>query len=80
MQWRKLPAAVQLLGIGWYVAACIVAGVLVGLGVDTLVDSEPLFTMLGLFLGLATAGYGGYRMIMDFLGSQQQGPKGPEDR
>lgn len=72
MQWRRLPAAIQLFGIGWYFAACIVIGIVGGLVLDSVLDIAPLFTMLGLFLGLATAGYGGYRMLMEFLRSGRE--------
>ena len=65
---RNLPPALQLIGIGWYFATCIVLGVLGGLWVDDQVDIRPLFTLLGVGLGLLTAGYGGYRMLRDFLG------------
>lgn len=78
MQWGKLPAAVQLLGIGWYFAACIVIGIVSGVVLDSVAGTSPLFSMLGLFLGLATAGYGGYRMLKEFLGNRRagQGPGG----
>ncbi len=63
----NLPPALGFIGIGWYVAACIVLGVLAGLWLDGQADTKPLFTLLGLALGLASAGYGGYRMLMDVL-------------
>lgn len=65
---RNLPPALQLIGIGWYFATCIVLGVLGGLWLDDQADTRPLFTLLGVGLGLLTAGYGGYRMIRDVLG------------
>lgn len=65
---RNLPPALQLIGIGWYFATCIVLGVLGGLWLDDRADTRPLFTLLGVGLGLLTAGYGGYRMLRDFLG------------
>ncbi len=64
---KDLPPALGLIGIGWYVAACIVLGVLAGLWLDGQADTKPLFALLGLGLGLAAAGYGGYRMLMDVL-------------
>jgi len=70
MEWKRLPAAVQLLGIGWYFAGCIVIGIFGGVILDSLFDTSPLFSMLGLFVGLATAAYGGYRMLVDFLRHQ----------
>lgn len=70
MEWKRLPAAVQLLGVGWYFAGCIVSGIVGGVILDSLFDTSPLFSMLGLFVGLATAAYGGYRMLVEFLRGQ----------
>lgn len=64
---EKLPPALGLIGIGWYVAFCIILGVLAGLWLDEQAGTKPLFTLLGLGLGLASAGYGAYRMLMDVL-------------
>jgi hypothetical protein len=45
------PAA-RLTGIGTYVALCIVLGTLGGRWLDGQFDTEPLLTVVGLFLGL----------------------------
>ena len=63
----NLPPAFGLIGIGWYVATCIVLGVLAGLWLDGQADTKPLFALLGLGLGLAAAGYGGYRLLQNVL-------------
>lgn len=63
----KLPPALGLIGIGWYIATCIVMGTLAGLWLDGQTDTRPVFTLLGIALGLITAGYGGYRLLMDAL-------------
>jgi F0F1-type ATP synthase assembly protein I len=60
------PAA-QLTGIGWFVGAAILAGVFGGRWVDELTGAEPLFTLAGVFLGLAVALVGAVRMLMQFL-------------
>ncbi len=65
---NRLPPAVRLLGLGWYVAFCIVAGTVGGLFLDGAADTRPLFTMLGLFLGLLVALVGGYIMLLEALG------------
>jgi F0F1-type ATP synthase assembly protein I len=67
-----------LLGIGWYFAVCIVGGILGGLLLDNWLGTEPLFTMLGLFLGLAFAAYGGYKALMRVMATTSDTPKGPE--
>jgi Putative F0F1-ATPase subunit Ca2+/Mg2+ transporter len=62
-----LPAALRLIGIGWYVAFCIAAGVGGGVWLDDRFGLSPLLTLTGLFLGLLLAFWGGYRMLMDVL-------------
>ncbi len=64
-----LPPAARLIGIGWYFAICVVGGVVGGYLLDQVTGTAPLLTMLGLFAGLAIACYGGYRMLMDVLGT-----------
>jgi F0F1-type ATP synthase assembly protein I len=74
-RWRlvvnRLPPAARLIGIGWYFAVCIVLGVVGGVLLDRVADTAPLLTLLGLLLGLVAAFYGGYRMLMDVLGTNQ---------
>lgn len=70
-----LPPAARLIGIGWYFAICIVGGVMGGYLLDQVLGIAPLLTMLGLFGGLGLAGYGGYRMLMDVLGTSKSSSK-----
>jgi len=65
---NHLPAAARLIGIGWYFALCIVIGVVGGVLLDRVAGTAPLLTLLGMLLGLLTAFYGGYRMLMDVIG------------
>ncbi len=69
---NRLPPAGRLIGIGWYFAICIVAGIVGGLFLDRVAGTTPLMTLLGLLLGLVVAFYGGYRMLMDVLIEQQR--------
>lgn len=62
-----LPAAVRLVGIGWYVAICIAGGVGGGVWLDRRFDIAPILTLVGLFVGLAMAFYGGYVMLTDVI-------------
>ena len=64
------PPALRLLGIGWYFALCITLGVGGGVWLDSQLGITPLFTFAGLFLGMAAAFYGGYRMIMEYVLNQ----------
>ena len=55
------------MGIGWYLALCIVGGALGGWRLDELVGSSPVFLLLGLLLGVVVVIYGTYRMIQAFI-------------
>lgn len=70
-----LPPAMRLIGIGWYVAICIIAGVGGGVWLDRRFDLSPLLTMVGLFIGLAMAFVGGYQMLADVLAAVGQKEK-----
>ena len=63
----SLPAAFRLVGIGWYVALCIALGVGSGVWLDRRFDLTPVLTLVGLFLGLGLAFYGGYLMLLDVI-------------
>jgi len=64
----RFPPALRLMGIGWYFALCISLGIGGGVWLDSQLGISPLFTMLGLGLGLISAFVGGYRMLMEALG------------
>jgi len=61
-------AALRLVGIGFYIAGCIILGVVLGVWLDRKIDVSPLFTLLGLGVGLFAAFYGTYRMVLPALG------------
>ena len=67
---RQWPPAMQLMGIGWYVATCIVLGVVGGVLLDGELGTGFILTLVGLALGLASAGWGGYRMLQDLFAAQ----------
>jgi F0F1-type ATP synthase assembly protein I len=68
----RLPPAVRLLGIGWYFALCIVVGIVGGVLLDRQVGKDHIFTLIGLFLGLILAFFGGYVMLLEELGLRQR--------
>jgi F0F1-type ATP synthase assembly protein I len=68
----RLPPAVRLLGIGWYFALCIVLGIVGGVLLDRQVGKDHIFTLIGLFLGLILAFFGGYTMLREELGLRQR--------
>lgn len=63
--------ALRLTGLGWYVAACIVIGVVGGVALDKLLGLEPLFTLLGTLLGTLAAFYGLFKMIQPLVRPEQ---------
>ncbi len=52
----EAPSWQKLLGIGAVVAVTLVAGILLGLLVDSLAGTTPVFLFVGLLVGLAAAG------------------------
>lgn len=59
--------AVRLTGLGWYVALCIVFGVVGGLALDGLLETKPLFMLLGILLGSVVAFWGLYKMVQPLM-------------
>jgi hypothetical protein len=68
----RLPPVIRLLGIGWYFAFCIIAGIVGGVLLDRQVEKDHVFTLLGLFLGLVLAFFGGYIMLIEELGLRRR--------
>lgn len=62
--------ALRLLGLGWYVATCLVVGVLAGVFLDQRLETKPLFTLLGVLLGTFAGFYGLYKMVRPLLNSE----------
>lgn len=63
---RRLVAW-QLLGLGWYVALCVAAGAAGGIWLDGRLGIRPVFTLLGVLLGIFAAFYGLYKMVKPLL-------------
>ena len=59
--------ALRLTGLGWYIALCVVAGILIGIGLDKVTGLSPLFTLIGIVLGSVAAFWGVYKMILPVL-------------
>ena len=67
-----LGLALRLLGLGWYVALCIILGVGAGLWLDRRLDTLPLFTLIGVVLGSVLAFYGMYKMVVPLLSGDKK--------
>jgi ATP synthase protein I len=64
---NRWAAALRLTGIGFYIVACILIGLFAGLWLDKKLETNHLFIILGLVLGLAVAVFGVYRMIRPLM-------------
>lgn len=64
---QRLSPAIQLLGLGSYVATCIAGGAIGGYFLDEALGTGRILTLAGLALGLVMAFWGGYRMLMDTI-------------
>ena len=64
-------AALRLTGVGFFVAASIILGVLGGRWLDGKLNSEPLWTIVGLILGIVVAFYGVYVMVRPFIDNRR---------
>jgi F0F1-type ATP synthase assembly protein I len=69
----------SLLGIGWYFAVSIIGGMLGGLLLDGWLDTKPLFTLIGLALGLVVAFYGGFKALMQVTSQSSTKTKGTDE-
>lgn len=64
---KQWATALRLVGVGWYVAACIVLGLVAGIWLDSVVHTRVVFTLIGLFSGLGLAAFGVYRALLPLL-------------
>ena len=67
---KRWVGAIRLLGIGWYIVACIILGTLGGHWIGQKlggVSNEIILTIVGLILGLIVAFVGVYRMVKSTL-------------
>ena len=70
MPWWAL--ALRITGLGWYVAFCIILGVVGGLWLDGRLNTTPAFTLVGTVLGTVVAFYGMYKLTSEFLKEQDR--------
>ena len=64
----KRALAFRMLGIGWHIAFSLILGTLGGYWLDSHLDNDfPIFTLVGVTLGLAVAMGGLYLMIRPLM-------------
>ena len=71
--------ALRLLGLGWYVAICIVVGAVGGVWLDKLSGLTPLFTLSGVLFGTVAAFYGLYKMVIPLFNNDSTSGKSGSD-
>lgn len=64
-------AALRLTGVGFFIGGCIVLGVLGGRWLDGKFSSGPVWTIVGLVLGIVVAFHGVYNMLQPFISNKQ---------
>lgn len=57
------PKGTELLGLGIFIAGAFVLPLVVGLAVDALLHTTPLFLFLGALIGIVAAGAGLYSRL-----------------
>ena len=67
----RWAAALRLVGVGFFIGGSILLGVFGGHSLDTKLNTEPLWTLVGLFLGLIIAFYGVYRMVLPLMSNKR---------
>jgi len=73
---NRWAAALRLTGVGFFIGICIVGGTFVGLWLDDKFNTEPLFMIGGLLLGLVVAVYGVYQMIRPLMNNRKNKENG----
>ncbi len=64
---NRWVVALRLTGVGFYIAASILLGLLGGLWLDSRLNTEPILVIAGLLLGLVVAFWGVYRMLIPLI-------------
>ncbi len=71
-----LIVALRLTGLGWYIATCIVLGIIGGLWLGKLTGQVALLVLAGTILGSIVAFYGVYRMVLPAIYGSRRRPPG----
>lgn len=72
---KSWVTALSLSGIGFYMAGCIIGGVVGGAWLDGKYDTAPVFLITGIIFGIVCAGLGVYGMIKPLLYDIRNGEK-----
>jgi len=73
---EKLGPAIKLIGSAFYIGLCIMLGVIGGVWLDKKLETQPIFVLIGLVLGLIMAFWGFYQMVIPLIKeNSKQGQK-----
>jgi ATP synthase protein I len=64
---EKWGPGLRLIGVGFYICACIVGGAFGGVWLDNKLSTQPIFILIGLILGLVLAFWGVYQMLIPII-------------
>ncbi|UCE97498.1 MAG: AtpZ/AtpI family protein [Dehalococcoidia bacterium] len=68
---RKWQAALNIIGIGWFIGLSILLGLMGGLWLDNTLNTQPLFIIIGLLFGFIIAIFGIYKMLLPLLKNKE---------
>ncbi len=68
---RRWQAALNIIGIGWFIGLSILLGVLGGLWLDSKLNTQPIFILIGLLFGFVVAIYGAVKMLLPLLNNKK---------
>ena len=69
---QRWVAALRLVGVGFFVGGSILVGVVIGRWLDTKLNTEPIWMIAGLVLGLVIAVYGVYQMLCPLINKRNK--------
>ena len=67
----RWAAALRLTGVGFFIGASIVLGVVAGLWLDSRLNTSPILVIVGLLLGIMVAFFGVYQMLLPLIGGKR---------
>lgn len=77
---EKYVPAIRLIGAAFYIGLCILLGVVGGVWLDKKLDTQPVFILIGLILGMVLAFWGFYQMVIPLLKDNSKPGKKRERR
>jgi F0F1-type ATP synthase assembly protein I len=64
-------AALRLVGMGFLIGGFILLGVVVGLWLDSRLNTSPILVIVGLILGVVLGFWGVYQMLLPLIAKNQ---------